>query len=104
MIAFCYHHSVKVIGRDLIQLFARKHPDSGSSLKSWMQAMESNSFKHFVELKRTFGSADQVMPHTVFNISGNKYRLISVVDYVLQSVSIDCVLTHAEYSRGRWKK
>ena len=66
--------------------------------------MESNSFKHFVELKRTFGSADQVMLHTVFDISGNKYRLTTVVDYALQTVSIDCVLTHAEYSRGRWKK
>ena len=96
--------SVKVIGRDLIQLFARKHPDSGSSLRSWTQAMESNSFKHFVELKKTFGSADQVKPHTVFDISGNKYRLIAVLDYALQSVSIECVLTHAEYDEGRWRK
>jgi mRNA interferase HigB len=104
MIAFCYHSSVKLIGRDVIQQFARTHPDSRSSLKSWTQAMESNSFKHFVELKKTFGSADQVKPHTVFNISGNKYRLIAVVDYVLQSVAIACVLTHAEYDEGRWRK
>jgi mRNA interferase HigB len=95
---------VKLIGRDLIQLFARTHPDSRSSLKSWTQAMESNSFKHFVELKKTLGSADQVKPHTVFNISGNKYRLIAVVDYALQSVSIESVLTHTEYDEGRWRK
>jgi mRNA interferase HigB len=104
MIAFCYHHWVQLIGRDLIQLFARKHPDSRSPLKSWTQAMESNSFNHFVELKKTFGSADQVKPNTVFNISGNKYRLIAVVDYALQSVSIECVLTHSEYDEGRWRK
>jgi mRNA interferase HigB len=104
MIAFCYHHSVKLIGRDLIQLFARTHRDSRSSLKSWTQAMESNSFKHFVALKKAFGSADRVKPHTVFDISGNKYRLIAVVDYALQSVSIECVLTHAEYDEGRWRK
>jgi mRNA interferase HigB len=104
MIAFCYHQSVRLIGRDLIQIFARKHPDSRSSLKSWTQAMESNSFKHFVELKKTFGSADQVKPYTVFDISGNKYRLIAVVDYALQAVSIECVLTHAEYGEGRWRK
>jgi mRNA interferase HigB len=95
---------VKVIGRDLIQLFARKHPDSRPSLKSWNQAIESNSFKHFVDLKKTFGSADQVKPHTVFNISGNKYRLIAVVDYTLQFVSIEHVLTHSEYDEGRWRK
>ncbi len=66
--------------------------------------MESNCFNHFVELKKTFGSADQVRPHTMFNISGNKYRLIAVVDYALQSVSIECVRTHSEYDEGRWRK
>jgi mRNA interferase HigB len=66
--------------------------------------MESNSFKHFVELKKTFGSADQVKPYTVFDISGNKYRLIAVVDYGLQSVAVESVLTHAEYGKGRWRK
>ena len=95
---------MKLIGRDLIQQFARKHPDSRSSLKSWTQLIESNCFNHFVELKKTFGSADQVRPHTVFNISGNKYRLVAIVDYALQSVSIECVLTHSEYDEGRWRK
>ena len=65
--------------------------------------MESNSFKHFVDLKKTFGSADQVTPHTVFNISGNEYRLIAVANYAFQSVSIESVLTHAEYDEGRWR-
>jgi len=66
--------------------------------------VESNSFKHFVDLKKTFGSADQVRPYTVFDISGNKFRLIAVVDYGLQSVSIECVLTHAQYDEERWRK
>ena len=66
--------------------------------------MESNSFRHLVELKKTFGSADQVKPYTVFNIAGNKFRLIAVVDYALQSVSVECMLTHAEYDEGRWRK
>ena len=57
-----------------------------------------------MELKKTFGSADQVKPHTVFDISGNKYRLIAVVDYAFQSVSIEYVLTHAEYGKERWRK
>jgi mRNA interferase HigB len=95
---------VKLIGRDLIQRFALRHPDSRTSLKSWTQVMESNSFKHFVDMKKTFGSADQVKHHTVFNISGNKYRLIAVVDYALQSVTIESVFTHAEYDLGRWRK
>jgi mRNA interferase HigB len=66
--------------------------------------MEANSFKHFAELKKTFGSADHVKPYTVFDISGNKYRLIAVVDYALQAVAVECVLTHAEYDKGQWRK
>ncbi|MBI4677052.1 MAG: type II toxin-antitoxin system HigB family toxin [Elusimicrobia bacterium] len=66
--------------------------------------MESNGFQNFVELRRAFGSVDYVSPHAVFNISGNKYRLIGVVNYGLQTVAIKHVLTHAEYDRGAWRK
>lgn len=77
-------------------------------LLSWVQVIESNNFTHFVDLRRTFGSADCVRPHTrphtAFNISGNKYRLIAVVDYVLQAVLVEHVLTHDEYEEGLWRQ
>ncbi len=68
-----------------------------------MQVIEGNSFGHLAELKRTFGSADYVRPFTVFNVSGNRYRLIAVVDYELLTVSVEHVLTHEEYDEQRWK-
>ena len=95
---------MKLLGRDRIETFARKHPDARSSLKSWTQAIESNIFKQWTELKKTFGSADYVKPHTVFDISGNKYRLVAVVDYALQAVAVEHVLTHNEYDKGRWRE
>ena len=95
---------VGLIGRDTLQSFARKHPDAGSSLRARTQAIEVNSFRHFVDLRKTFGSADLVRPHTVFNISGNKYRLIALVNYMLQAVAVEHVLTHAEYDLGRWRR
>lgn len=94
---------MRLIGRALIQSFTRKHPDARSSLRSWAQVIEANSFKHLVELKKTFRSADYVRPHTVFNISGSKYRLVALVDYALQTVSVEYVLTHEEYDEQRWK-
>lgn len=66
--------------------------------------MEPNNFKNFVDLKRTFGSADYVRPYVAFNIAGNKCRLIALVDYELEMASIEHVLTHAEYDRGRWRQ
>ncbi|MGI2902303.1 type II toxin-antitoxin system HigB family toxin [Tolypothrix sp. VBCCA 56010] len=50
-----------------------------------------------------FPSADQVSNLTIFNIGGNNYRLITLVDYNYQKVFIRHVLTHAEYDKEDWK-
>ncbi|MBI4357860.1 MAG: type II toxin-antitoxin system HigB family toxin, partial [Candidatus Omnitrophica bacterium] len=55
---------MRILGRDTVQSFIERYPDSESSLKSWVQAVEANSFKHLNELKQTFGSADYVRPYT----------------------------------------
>lgn len=95
---------MKLLRRERLPEFARKHPDSKAPLNAWRQNMEANKFENFVGLKRLFGSADYVRPYVVFNIGGNKYRLIGLVDYELEMVSIEHVLTHAEYDRGRWRR
>jgi len=41
---------------------------------------------------------------TVFNVGGNKYRLITNIRYEGQQVYIKMVLTHGEYSKDKWKK
>jgi mRNA interferase HigB len=95
---------VKLIHRERLAEFSKKHSDSEASLNAWQKNMESNSFKNFVELKNTFGSVDYLKPHVVFNISGTKYRLIGVVNYELGTVAVKDVLTHPEYDRGTWRK
>jgi mRNA interferase HigB len=104
MIAICYHSGVRIVGRDQAASFAAEHPDAASSLRAWIAIVEAASFRHFVELKAAFGSADFVPPHTVFDIAGNKYRLAALVNYAMGIVSIVKVMTHAEYDRGRWRK
>lgn len=66
--------------------------------------MKSNDFRSLVDLKKTFGAADYVRPYTVFNIGGNKYRLIAVIDYELVLASISDILTHEEYDKRRWRE
>lgn len=84
--------------------FARKHQTARGPLGAWVLLMGNQSFRHLPELKELFPTADYVKPRTVFNIGGNKYRLITTVDYGLQSVVIKEVLTHEEYDREGWKK
>ncbi len=61
-------------------------------------------FFDFNELRETFASADYVDGLTVFNIGGNKYRLIASIHYNRRKVYIRNVLTHAEYDREGWKR
>ncbi len=66
--------------------------------------MENEVFADFNELRATFASADFVNGLTVFNIGGNKYRLIAAIHYNRRKVFIRAVLTHEEYDRGKWKR
>lgn len=59
----------------------------------------------FDDAKAVFGKrADQYKQFVIFDVGGNKYRLIAAVHYNTGRVYIRHVLTHAEYDRGKWKK
>jgi HTH-type transcriptional regulator/antitoxin HigA len=58
----------------------------------------------FVELRAVFPSADQVGKLTVFNVGGNKVRLVTAIHYNRKRIYIRAVLTHEEYGRGKWKE
>lgn len=94
---------MQVFGKDIIEELSRRHPKARKSLEAWLEVMEANSFRHFADLKRVVRSADYVKPHTVFNISKNKYRLIAQISYAIQAVRVASIVTHEEYGRGRWR-
>jgi mRNA interferase HigB len=66
--------------------------------------MKSGNFTSFADLRTLFPSADQVSNLTVFNIGGNKARLIAAIHYNRHKIYIRAVLTHDEYDRGKWKE
>ena len=65
---------------------------------------EKGTFSNFAELRAVFPSADRVGKLTVFNIGGNKVRLIAAIHYNRKKIYIRAVLTHAEYDEGRWRE
>lgn len=79
------------------------HPLADDPLKGWRQVIEKNAFTNWSELKQSFGSIDKVGNKTVFDIGGNKYRIIAHVRFDKQIVYINAVLTHAEYDEDKWK-
>lgn len=93
-----------VITRRRLQEFSRKHRDAEGPLTAWYAIISKTDFVSFVELKRSFPSADKAGKFTVFDIGGNKYRLIVAIHYNRKKVYVRHVLTHAEYDRGKWKE
>lgn len=94
---------MRIISRKALREFARKHPDSRSALDAWFQIMRRSVFDSFSALRRVFPSADKVGDKIVFNIGGNKYRLVTAIHFNRDKVYIRYVLTHKEYDRGAWK-
>jgi mRNA interferase HigB len=94
---------VRVLGERKLFEFANKFSDARSPLRNWQTVIRAGSWKNPAELKSTFGSVSFVEDRTVFNIGGRKFRLISVIDYALQTALVTHVLTHKEYDKGGWK-
>ncbi len=93
-----------VISKKALAAFWRLHPDAEQPLRDWFHLMEQNDFTDFAALRAMFASADIVGKVTVFNIGGNKYRLIAALHYNTGKVFVRQVLTHAEYDRNQWKR
>jgi mRNA interferase HigB len=93
-----------IITRKRLNEFADKYPETANAIANWYSQMKQNNFASFAELRAMFPSADQVGKLTVFNIGGNKVRLIAAIHYNRKKVYIRAVLTHPEYDEGKWKE
>ena len=91
-----------VISRKALRMFWTQHPDSKEPLSRWFKIMNQTQFHSFSALRHTFPSADKVGKFVVFNIAGNKYRLIVSIHFNRSKVYIRHVLTHQAYDRGGW--
>ena len=91
-----------LIGRNIIVEFGKAHPHGRNPLSAWEKAIKQTDYKSFNELKRTFPSVDYVShQYTIFDIGGNKYRLITEIDYIAKVINVKRVWTHAEYSMNK---
>ncbi len=93
-----------VISRKALRQFWEQYPDSKTALSRWFKAMQCTEFGNFSELRATFPTADKVDDWIMFNIGGNKYRLVTSIHFNRGKVYIRHVLTHPEYDRGDWKR
>ena len=115
---------MRVIKPSKLEEFWSHHPQCRKPLLVWFRLAKPAKWSSLAELRETFGSADEVTVGSerkavVFNIKGNSYRLITAVHYERQvsrinrgkavnkikkgKIHLFFLLTHAEYSKDRWK-
>lgn len=93
-----------IITRRRLLEFIKDHPNAEPSLEHWYRIMKRTDFDSLNDIREVFPHVDRVGPLTVFNISGNNYRLIVAIHYNRKKVYIRDILTHADYDTDRWKE
>jgi mRNA interferase HigB len=87
-----------IIMKSTLTLFGLEHPDVYQPLMDWYNIVKEANWRNFHDIKQTFNSVDSVgNEHYVFNIKGNKYRLIALIFFDKRTVFIRFVGTHSEY-------
>lgn len=94
---------MKLISNSALRAFAVHHPNADEPLQGWRRVIEKNQFAHWAALKAAFNAVDKVGELVIFDIGGNKYRLIAHIRFEKQLVYVKAVLTHREYDKGAWK-
>lgn len=94
---------MRIITKKRIVEAKNKHPNCASALVGWYVIVEKNNFSSFAELKRIFNSVDRVGNLYVFDIGGNKLRLIASIHFNRQILYIRNILTHKEYDADKWR-
>jgi mRNA interferase HigB len=91
---------MRVISRKTLRDFWERHSDAGQPLRAWFAETTSLIWRHPADIKRRYPTASFLNENRiVFNIKGNRYRLVVHVRYDLGRVYIRFIGTHAEYDR-----
>lgn len=99
---------MRIIKETALTASARAYPDAAASLAAWVRNVRAAAWQSLTEVRGTYPHADAVRVASgrtaiVFNIGGNKYRLITALHFDRGTAYILSFLTHADYSKDRWK-
>jgi len=100
---------MRIISKRRLVEFRETYAEARQWLESWYKLAQAAQWEDITEVRRAFPHADPVSvgsgkTATVFNVCGNKYRLITAIHYASRIVFVLMLLRHAEYSTGRWKE
>ena len=79
------------------------YPDVKEVVNNFYKKVGNSAWQNLIDVQQDYRDAESVGNFTVFNIKGNKYRLILDIDYEEQVAYFKYFLTHSEYDKEQWK-
>lgn len=104
---------MNVISRRKLRTFyeaAGERRQHAVAFEAWFKLARKARWRSFPDVKALFGQTDVARDTfsrrtaTIFDLGGNKYRIITLIDYLRQTVLITHVMTHAQYDTNKWKQ
>ena len=95
--------AMHIVSHKAIRIFCEKHGEATNALNYWYKVAKRATWNSFLDVKQSFNAADFVAPYVVFDVGGNKYRLIAEINFRRQVLFIRGIMTHKQYEKGAWK-
>ena len=94
-----------LISKTILYEFGLIHSDSIDALNKWYQECKKADWKNFAEIKKSFNTVDYVgNDRYVFDIKGNKLRIVAMIFFDIRTIFIRFVGTHKEYEKINCKQ
>jgi mRNA interferase HigB len=95
---------MNVVSKRTLREFWVNNKQSEIPLDTWYRIAKKATWQNLVEVQNDFPHADLVGQCVVFNIGGNKFRLVTKIEFQKQVIFVKFILSHSEYDKNLWKK
>ena len=91
---------MRIFTEQTLKEYIGNHPDARVALQEWVSIVKRSEWTCCADIRQTFGTVDAVgNQHFVFDIKGNRYRLVVVIKFTIRFVYIRFIGTHEEYMK-----
>lgn len=94
---------MRIISERKLREFWQQYPESENAMREWIKIVRLADWNNFSDVRKTFNHADIYGGCTIFDVGGNKYRIIGKIAFQHKIVYIRFVLTHREYDEKKWQ-
>ncbi len=94
---------MRVISKRALREFWKNEPIAKKPLEDWYRSVVKTDWETFADVRKTFRRADVFRDCVIFDIGGNKYRLIAKIRYQRKKVFVRFVMSHFDYDKDNWK-